>query len=59
MEIQAFLIELIGTFEFSPTKETNTVVRYGSVLMSPIIGGEIEKGAQLPLRVSLAPVVED
>jgi hypothetical protein len=52
VEIQAFLIELIGTFEFAPTKDT--VLRAGSVVMQPVIAGEMAKGAQLPLRVLLA-----
>jgi hypothetical protein len=54
METQAFLVELVSNFEFSIAKDTHRVVRYGSVTMSPILEGEMEKGAQLPLGVSFA-----
>ncbi|KAG1839922.1 cytochrome P450 [Suillus subalutaceus] len=47
IEIQAFLTEIVGKFEFAPTDKTE------------LIGGklacEVENGVQLPLRVSLAP----
>jgi hypothetical protein len=54
MEIQAFLVELVSNFEFSMVKDTHRVVRHGSVTVSPILDGEMEKGAQLPLGVSFA-----
>lgn len=55
MELQAFLVELVGEFEFSPTPESQKVRREGALIMTPTIEGEAEKGVQLPLRVRIAP----
>jgi cytochrome P450 len=53
LELQAFLVELISTFEFSlpPGVPYESVRRESSVLMSPTIEGEAEKGVQLPFRI--------
>lgn len=55
LELQAFLVELIGTFEFALTPESRKIRREGALVMVPTVEGEIEKGSQLPLRVRLAP----
>ncbi|THH29033.1 hypothetical protein EUX98_g5156 [Antrodiella citrinella] len=52
-EIQAFLIELVANFEFSPTEACKKVRREPCNLMSPTIEGEWDKGVQLPLKVTL------
>jgi hypothetical protein len=54
IEIQAFLTEIVGKFEFAPTDKSELVRREASVLMTPTVEGEVEKGVQLPLRVSVA-----
>ncbi|KAF9462391.1 cytochrome P450 [Collybia nuda] len=54
LELQAFLVEMIGTFEFSLTPESQRIRREGALVMIPTVEGEVEKGAQLPLKVKLA-----
>jgi len=53
-ELQAFLVELVANFEFAPTGDMSRVRRENSLVMVPTLEGEIEKGVQLPLHVSLA-----
>lgn len=55
IEIQAFLTEIVGKFEFAPTDKTEHIRREACFLMAPTVEGEVENGVQLPLRVSLAP----
>ncbi|OAX35978.1 cytochrome P450 [Rhizopogon vinicolor AM-OR11-026] len=59
IEIQAFLTEVVGKFEFALTDQSGRVRREASVVMTPTLEGEIEKGVQLPLRVSVAPLTEN
>ncbi|KAJ7072910.1 cytochrome P450 [Mycena amicta] len=54
LELQAFLIELVGTFEFSLTPEAMRVRREKCIVMVPTVEGQRDKGTQLPLRVSVA-----
>ncbi|KAG9312011.1 cytochrome P450 [Chiua virens] len=55
IEIQAFLVELVGKFEFRMTDRSEIVVRRGqSIVMFPTVEGEAERGSQLPLAVSIA-----
>ncbi|OAX39518.1 cytochrome P450, partial [Rhizopogon vinicolor AM-OR11-026] len=58
IEIQAFLIELVGKFEFAPTDKCERIRREACLMMVPTVEGEVEKGVQLPLRVSVAPRTE-
>ena len=51
-EMQAFLTELISNFEFSTTDESKRIRREMCGVILPMIDGE--KGAQMPLKVSLA-----
>ncbi|KAG2069036.1 hypothetical protein BDR04DRAFT_724529 [Suillus decipiens] len=55
IEIQAFLTEIVGKFEFAPTDKTELIRREACLVMAPTVEGEVENGVQLPLRVSLAP----
>ena len=57
-EIQAFLTELIGKFQFAPTEKSERVRREACLVMAPTVVGEVERGVQLPLKVSMAPRVE-
>ncbi|KAL0576442.1 hypothetical protein V5O48_005547 [Marasmius crinis-equi] len=50
-EFQAFLVELIRNFEFLLTPECERIRRESAAVMLPVIEGEVEKGAQCPLRV--------
>ncbi|KAG1824688.1 cytochrome P450 [Suillus subaureus] len=54
IEIQAFLTEIVGKFEFAPTNKTELIRREACLVMSPTVEGEVGNGIQLPLRVSLA-----
>ncbi|KAG1820586.1 cytochrome P450 [Suillus subaureus] len=54
IELQAFLTEIVGKFEFAPTDKTELIRREACLVMSPTIEGEVGNGVQLPLRVSLA-----
>ncbi|KAG6888502.1 hypothetical protein C0995_007840 [Termitomyces sp. Mi166 len=54
-ELQAFLFEIVGQMEFSTTPELKRVRREAALVMVPTIEGELEKGAQMPLRVRVAP----
>ncbi|KIY53206.1 cytochrome P450 [Fistulina hepatica ATCC 64428] len=51
LELQTFLIELIGNFELIMTPESHKIRRQASVVMTPVVDGEREKGAQLPLLI--------
>jgi hypothetical protein len=52
-EFQVILIELIDSFMFS-VDEDKTIRRASSGIMAPMVEGELDKGAQLPLVVALA-----
>ncbi|KAJ7496593.1 cytochrome P450 [Mycena latifolia] len=54
LELQAFLIELVGNFEFSLTPEAMRIRREACIVMVPTVEGQREKGTQLPLRVTVA-----
>jgi len=54
LELQAFIVELIGNFEFALTPEALKVRREACLVMSPTIEGQLEKGIQLPLSIKLA-----
>ncbi|KAI0701013.1 cytochrome P450 [Cerioporus squamosus] len=54
-ELQAFLTELVSNFQFELTEDVNRLCKTSAIVMVPTLEGELEKGAQMPLRVSLAP----
>jgi len=54
-EIQIFLVELVGSFEFELTPEARNIIPAPSLLLNiPTVEGQLEKGAQLPLRLRIA-----
>ncbi len=53
-EVQAFLVELISNFEFSLTEDIKRLRREPCGVMLPTLEGEVEKGVQMPLKVTLA-----
>ncbi|KAJ3892339.1 cytochrome P450 [Lentinula edodes] len=55
IELQAFIVELLSNFEFAATPKINKIRREAALVMVPTIEGELEKGSQLPLRVTFAP----
>ena len=52
-------MEIIGKFEVTMTERSEKVIRGPSGLMSPVIEGELERGTQLPLAVSVAAREDD
>ncbi|KAK0470227.1 cytochrome P450, partial [Desarmillaria tabescens] len=52
MELHTFMIELLGTFEFS-LDDNEEVRRESTFVMTPTVEGQIEKGSQLRLEVKL------
>ncbi|KAF8434330.1 cytochrome P450 [Boletus edulis BED1] len=54
-EIQAFLWTLVGKFEFAMTDKAKHILRQPVyVVMAPMVDGELDRGIQLPLMVSVA-----
>ncbi|KAK0464854.1 cytochrome P450 [Armillaria novae-zelandiae] len=53
-ELQALVMEIIDKFEFSLTEDWTRIRRESCRVMVPTLEGEVEKGAQLPLRVKTA-----
>ncbi|PIL33716.1 cytochrome P450 [Ganoderma sinense ZZ0214-1] len=54
-EVQAFLTELVSNFQFELSDDAERVRKTSAIVMVPTLDNEIAKGAQMPLRVSLAP----
>ena len=54
IELQAFLVELIEKFSFSPTVDTARVRRVPGITMIPVLEGEGTEESHLPLLVSVA-----
>ncbi|KAI0774916.1 cytochrome P450 [Trametes elegans] len=54
-EVQAFLTELVSNFVFELTPESERICKMQAIAMVPTLEGEVDKGVQMPLRVSLAP----
>ncbi|KAL1746488.1 cytochrome P450 [Schizophyllum fasciatum] len=52
LELSAFLVELIDRFEFSAPPDVLSKIRRGAAgVMVPMLEGELDRGAQLPLHV--------
>ncbi|KAF9804981.1 hypothetical protein IEO21_09249 [Rhodonia placenta] len=58
-EMQAFLFVLVSRFQFSLTEDISRLRREYAGSLVPMLEGEVEKGAQLPLGVSLAEQQQD
>lgn len=53
VEMQAILVELIETFEFSLPGDDIEIQRVSAGIMVPMVRGRMHEGTQMPLRVSL------
>jgi len=53
IEIQTFLFELVSRLKFDPTEKTASIRRENCLVTLPMVGGEEQKGNQLPLRISV------
>ncbi|KAF4607972.1 hypothetical protein EYR40_000308 [Pleurotus pulmonarius] len=51
---QAFLVELVSTYEFALTEEAKRIRRELHAVMVPFIEGQTDQEAHLPLKVSFA-----
>jgi len=59
IEIQAFLVELVGSFEFELTPEARNAIPASALLSAPMVEGQPEKGAQMLLRLRIASREEE
>lgn len=55
LEIHAFVVQLVGQFEFEFATPPENIRREACGVMTPTLKGDVAKGTQLPLRVKLAP----
>ncbi|KDQ64165.1 hypothetical protein JAAARDRAFT_201556 [Jaapia argillacea MUCL 33604] len=55
VEMETFLLNLVNNFEFSLTDESKRVTRQSALVMVPMVEGKLDEGAQLPLKVTIAP----
>ncbi|KAF9235249.1 cytochrome P450 [Melanogaster broomeanus] len=54
IEMQAFLVELVGKFEFAMTDEAARIRLGPCLIMTPTVEGDADRVAQLPLALSIA-----
>ena len=59
IEIQAFLVEIVGKFDIAMTERSERVLRGSSSVMIPMVDGELEHGSQLPLSISVVAREDD
>ncbi|KAI6029283.1 hypothetical protein PISMIDRAFT_683590 [Pisolithus microcarpus 441] len=55
IEIQVFLVEIVRKYEISLTEKARRIRRESCLVMVPTVEGEIARGVQLPLAISVAP----
>lgn len=46
---------MVGKFEFEVTDKARRILREPAFVMAPMVDGELHRGGQLPLTVSVAP----
>lgn len=59
IEIQAFLVEVIGRFELTMTELSEKVSRGPGIFMVPVVEDELKCSSLLPLAVSVAAREDD
>ena len=52
-------MDVIDKFELKMTAQSEKVCRENSLVMTPMVDGELDRGTQLPLEVSIAPREDD
>ncbi|KAF8829537.1 hypothetical protein HHX47_DHR3000654 [Lentinula edodes] len=57
-ELQAFIVVLLRNFELETTPKLAKIRRESALAMVPTIEGELDKGSQLPLKVSIISKTE-
>lgn len=51
--MQSFPVELVSHFEFSLTEEAKRTDKAPCTVVTPAVDGDLDKGAQMPLMVTL------
>ena len=51
--MQAFVFELISRLKFEAVEKTALIRRENCLVTLPMVGGEEQRGNQLPLRISI------
>ena len=46
---------LVGKFEFAMTNKAGRILRQPASVMTSMVDGELDRGVQMPLAVSIAP----
>lgn len=54
-ELHAFLVEMLSKFEYTLECSPGKIRKENVSAMCPTLEGEAEKGAQLPVRIRMAP----
>jgi hypothetical protein len=54
LEMEAFLVELINSFEFTLAVPHEKIFKEPATVMTPTIVGEREKGVQMPYIIKAA-----
>ncbi|KAK0504284.1 cytochrome P450 [Armillaria luteobubalina] len=54
LEMHAFIVELVKSFEFGLTADAHKIRREPCAVVTPTVEGEVDKGPQLKLKVRMA-----
>ncbi|PBK75151.1 cytochrome P450 [Armillaria solidipes] len=54
LEMHAFIVELVKSFEFELTADAHKIRREPCAVVTPTVEGEVDKGPQLKLKVRMA-----
>ncbi|KAG6883908.1 hypothetical protein C0992_007469 [Termitomyces sp. T32_za158] len=58
IQLQAFLFELLGKYEYSATPESRDTRREAAIAMVPTLPGQLHKGSQLKLGIRAVTIEE-
>ena len=53
IELQTLMVEVLRKFRLGLAPNTGTVIPAAAGVLAPVVEGEIDKGKQLPLLISL------
>lgn len=59
LELQAFIAEMVASFQFDLSFDPKLLRREATSIMAPVIIGEDEKGAQLPMLIKRLAVQDE
>lgn len=52
----AFFVALLSKFEFAMPENSKRIIRHRTFAMVPMVEGELERGPQLPMKVTAISV---